>query len=161
MNRRKNKSRKRPRRRQTLLVPNPNPLQKRKKEDGRPKGTYKIYPFEQTKLGFMLKYEVPEVYDLILTLTPTTKRKAPPVEIIRTVCAASPDPSLRKAKFFRWLEEYERSGVMCGRPTILTPKKMVFYHVLRKHKLERLQREMEEANALTDTSGNNFNSIEQ
>lgn len=161
MTSRKNKSRKRPRKRQTRLVPNPDPSQKRKKEDGRPKGTYKIYSFEQTKLGFMLKYEVPEVFDLILSLSPKCKRKAPPVIIIRTVCAASPDPSLRKPKFFRWLEEYERSGVMCGRPTLPTAQRIVYYHNLRKHKLESRQREMEEENSLMDNSENDFNSIEQ
>ena len=35
---------------------------KRPGKSGRPKGTYKRYLFEETKLGFFLKYEVPEVF---------------------------------------------------------------------------------------------------
>jgi hypothetical protein len=137
------------------------PLQKRKREDGRPRGSYKIYPFEQTRLGFFLKYEVPVVYDLILSLTPPRERKAPPVDVIRAVCAASPDPSLLKPKFFRWLERYESSGVLCRRPKLPSVARMAFYYNIRSRKLARSVNEMAARGGAASAPGNDFNSIGQ
>jgi hypothetical protein len=108
----------------------------------------------------MLKYEVPQVYDLIQSLTPIKKRKAPPVEIIRTVCAASPDPSLRKPKFHRWLEQYERSGVCCRRPKLPTPERMAFYYNLRRRKLECSMNENGDEMYLPDSCGGDINSTQ-
>ena len=41
----------------------------RKKQDGRPKGTLKRYRFCQTRLGFMLRYEVPVVYGVLMNVS--------------------------------------------------------------------------------------------
>lgn len=103
----------------------------------RPQGTYKRYLFEQTKLGFFLKYEVPEVFQLIMQSLPPGKHRAPPLPLVRIVCAASRDPSLKKAKFRRYMELYEREGLYCHRATVMTPQKKVFYDKMRRHKLER------------------------
>lgn len=103
---------------------------------GRPRGTYKRYLFEETKLGFFLKYEVPEVYQLIMQSLPPGKHRAPPPPLIRVVCSASKDPSLRKPKFRRYLELYERDGLYCRRATRMTPEKKPFYDEMRRHKLE-------------------------
>lgn len=120
-------------------------MEGRKKEDGRPRGTYKIYSFDQTRLGFLLKYEAPLVYKILRSLLTTGQRKAPPFELIKTVCEASDDPTLRKAKFYRYLAEYEKDGVCCRRPKLPTPERMVYYHNLRRRKMEaylkRMQRE--------------------
>ncbi len=129
---------------------------KRKPEEGRPRGTVKRYPFEQTRLGFMLKYEVPHVYDLILRLTPRPGRSAPPMEIILAVCTASPDPSLRKPKFHRWLAQYAQKGVLCGRAKMPTPERMVFYHNLRRRKLARFVSETEKTAADSIPSDEDF-----
>lgn len=107
---------------------------------GRPKGTYKRYPFEQTKLGFFLKYEVPEVFCLIMSSLPPGKHRAPPPALVRTVCAASRDPSLRKPKFRRYMERYEREGLYCRRATVMTPAKRPFYDGMRRRKLEEFIR---------------------
>ncbi len=157
----KPKSNKRPKKpRRTVVIPL-SPQQKRRKQDGRPRGTYRIYLFEQTRLGFMLKYEVPVVYDLIMSLTPPKERRAPPVEIIRAVCAASPDPSLRKPKFQRWLEQYETSGVLCHRPKMPTPARMAFYHSIRSHKLALSVNAMNREKCATSVPESDFNSPAQ
>ena len=44
------------------------PTSPRKREDGRPKGILKRFPFDETRLGFMLRYEMPVVYYLLRRL---------------------------------------------------------------------------------------------
>ena len=122
----------------TRKVPQPKPGSLRK--CGRPKGTCKRYLFEETKLGFFLKYEVPEVFQLIMQSLPPGKHRAPPPPLVRMVCAASRDPSLGKAKFARYLERYEREGLYCHRATRMTAAKKPFYDEMRRHKLERFIR---------------------
>ena len=51
--------------RQTRTVRQTSP---RSREDGRPKGTLKRFPFDETRLGFMLRYEMPVVYYLLRRL---------------------------------------------------------------------------------------------
>lgn len=137
---------------------------KRPGKSGRPKGTYKRYLFEETKLGFFLKYEVPEVFQLIMQSLPPGRHRAPPLPLIRIVCAASQDPSLRKPKFRRYLELYERDGLYCRRATVMTPEKKPFYDEMRRRKLEKfigrnrkliaaIRRQMLEDASKVDTSG--------
>lgn len=119
----------------------PLPVKNRKKEEGRPKGTYKRFRFEETRLGFFLKYEVPVVYDIIMDMTPPAVFPEPPLLLVQRVCKASPDPSLKKAKFFRYLDEYAAWGLYCKRPKLLTPERDAYYEKLRKNKLEIYIRE--------------------
>lgn len=120
----------------TRITQSPQPsLSPRRKEDGRPTGTYKKYRFEETRLGFLLKYEAPAVFSIILNLTPRAVFPEPKVELIEQVCRASGDPSLRKPKFFRYLEEYRDMGIYCRRPKRLTPERTLYYERLRKKKL--------------------------
>lgn len=109
----------------------------RKKEDGRPKGTYKRFKFEETRIGFLLKYEVPVVYGIIMNMTPASAFPEPSYLLIKTVCKGSSDPSLKKGKFFRYLEEYAKQGLYCKRPKVLTPQRKVYYEAIRKKKMER------------------------
>lgn len=136
---------------------------KRPGKSGRPKGTYKRYLFEETKLGFFLKYEVPEVFQLIMQSLPAGRHRAPPLPLIRIVCAASKDPSLRKPKFRRYMELYERDGLYCRRATVMTPAKKPFYDEMRRRKLEKfirrnrkiisaIRRQMTEDASKVDTS---------
>lgn len=126
----------------TRITQPPQPgLSPRRREDGRPTGTYKKYKFEQTRLGFLLKYEAPAVYGIILNMTPKAVFPEPKVELIEQVCRASGDPSLRKPKFFRYLEEYRDMGIYCRRPKRLTPERALYYERLRKKKLECFIRE--------------------
>lgn len=84
----------------------------------------------------MLKYETPVICDVILSLIPHYKRSEPPVDVIRAVCAVSDDPSFKKSKFLRYLEEYERCGLYCKRGKKPTPERMVYYYNLRRTKLK-------------------------
>ena len=67
---------------------------------------------------------------------PAGKHRAPPPPLVRMVCVASKDPSLRKPKFRRYLEAYERDGLYCHRPTRMTAAKKPFYDEMRRRKLE-------------------------
>lgn len=116
------------------LPPDPWPTPRRK-EDGRPKGTLKKYKFEETRLGFMLKYEVPAVYEIIMRMTPKGVFVEPTMRTIRVVCSASDDPALKKPKFLRYLEEYDEKGICCNRPKKLTAERAKFYAAMREKKL--------------------------
>jgi hypothetical protein len=110
---------------------------KRRKEDGRPKGTLKRFRFEETKLGFFLKYEVPVVYDLIMELTPLENDGEPPLLLVKMICQGSSDPSLKKAKYLRYLEEYASLGLCCKRARQLTAKREAYYKGIRKKKMAK------------------------
>lgn len=108
----------------------------RRPEEGRPIGTLKKYPFEQTRLGFMIRYEMPIVYYLIRRLFPASDSE-PSVEIIERLCRVSNDPSTQKPKFQRYLREYAKCGVCCKRAKLLTPERKNYYEMLRKHKMQK------------------------
>ncbi len=112
-------------------------VRKRLKEEGRPKGTLKRFQFDETRLGFMLKYEAPVAYKIIMNLTPKGAFQEPAVSIIRIVCKASRDSSFKKAKFRRYLAEYETTGLYCRRGKRLTPERKKYYEAIRKRKLDR------------------------
>lgn len=116
-------------------------VRKRLKEEGRPRGTLKRFQFEETRLGFMLKYEAPVAYKIIMNLTPKGAFQEPAVSIIRIVCKASRDSSFKKAKFRRYLAEYETTGLYCRRGKRLTDRRKVYYENIRKKKLERYIRQ--------------------
>lgn len=124
----------------TVRVPvSPNHRQK----DGRPKGTFKQYQFHETCLGFFLMYEVPLAYEIIMRQTPACGGKPvePPVPLIKTVCAACRDPVLRKPRFKRLVEKYERQGLCCRRYKRITPEQAAYYEKLRKKKLAAFMEE--------------------
>lgn len=109
---------------------------KRRKQDGRPKGTFKKFKFEETKLGFLLKYETPLEYELIINSIPFNPFPEPPIEVIEIVTRASKDPTFKKGKFFRYLEEYRIHGLCCRRAKKLTPERMFYYESIRDKKME-------------------------
>lgn len=109
----------------------------RNKLDGRPKGTLKRFRFEETRLGFMLLYETPVVYDLIMSTLPPGPFPEPSADMIEAVAKSSKDPSFQKKKFFRYLEEYRQNGLCCRRAKKLTPEREAYYESIRKQKLKR------------------------
>lgn len=119
--------------------PPPSPIPRRK-EDGRPKGTLKKYRFEQTRLGFMLKHEVPAVYEIILRMSPKAPLTEPKVKLIELVCCASKEPLLQTKRFARYLKEYRRVGICCGRAKLLTPQREAYYKKKREKRLEEFIR---------------------
>ena len=108
-------------RRQPQKKPSFRGTNPRKREDGRPQGTFKRFPFDQTRIGFMLRYEMPVVYHLLRRLYHRQQPFEPDWHVIELVAEASKDPSFRKAKFSRYLEDYRRNGVYCRRGKRLTP----------------------------------------
>ena len=67
----------------------------RRREDGRPAGTLKRFPFDETRLGFMLRYEMPIVYYLLRRLCPGQQPFEPDWRVVDSVAGASKDPSYR------------------------------------------------------------------
>ena len=115
-------------RRQPQKKPSPRQQKPRKREDGRPQGTLKRFPFDETRIGFMLRYEMPVVYHLTpARLCATQQPFEPDWQVIRSVAEASKDPSCGKAKFRRYLDEYRRDGVYCRRGKRLTPERKAYY----------------------------------
>ncbi|GAB6119738.1 hypothetical protein [Dysgonomonas termitidis] len=84
----------------------------------------------------MLKYEAPVVFDIIMKMTPKPMLGEPPLLLVKTVCRNSEDPSFRKKKFTRYLDEYARLGLYCKRPKKLSPERTAYYTSIRKKKLE-------------------------
>jgi len=113
-------------RRQPQKKPSPRQQKPRKREDGRPQGTLKRFPFDETRIGFMLRYEMPVVYHLLRRLCATQQPFEPDWQVIRSVAEASKDPSCGKAKFRRYLDEYRRDGVYCRRGKRLTPERKAY-----------------------------------
>lgn len=120
--------------RQTKYIP-PGAV-KRKFEQGRPRGTLKKFPFEQTRLGFLLKYEMPVAYDIIMQRYKDKSFPHPEAEVIELVCKASRDFTYKKPKFRRCMNEYIATGLYCKRPKLLTEGRKVYYESVRKKKME-------------------------
>ena len=72
-----------------------------------------------------------------MNLTPKGAFPEPSCELIKIVCKASRDSSFKKAKFRRYLAEYETTGLYCRRGKRLTPERTKYYETIRKRKLER------------------------
>lgn len=72
-----------------------------------------------------------------MNLLPFSYWPEPPFEVVRAVCEASGDSSLKKPKFYRYLEEYRRTGLYCKRPKLLTPERKEYYRRIREKKLAR------------------------
>lgn len=89
----------------------------------------------------MLKHEVPVVYDIIINLTPKAPFVEPPILLVKKICGCSPDPSLRKPKFKRYLDDYAKNGLYCKRAQKITPSKKRYYEGIRKKKMERFIKE--------------------
>jgi hypothetical protein len=85
----------------------------------------------------MLKYETPAVFDLIVVLSPTYRKKRPSVQLISAVCSASKDPAFDKPKFRIYLEEYTRDGLYCRTGKKPTPERERYYERIRRNKLHK------------------------
>lgn len=106
------------------------------RQKGRPKGTRKKRLFEETRLGFMLKYETPLEYSLIMEGTPRCRFSEPSYDLIKTICETSGDMSFNKKKFKTYLEEYKEQGIYCDRPKKLTPEREAYYNKLKLNKIK-------------------------
>lgn len=102
----------------------------------------------------MLRYEVPVIYHVLRMLAPRQVIFEPPWQVVKAVCAASGDPSLRKPKFSRYLEHYRQHGVYCRRAKRLTPARRAYYEALRRRKIAAyIQQHRDELIALQQAQG--------
>lgn len=92
----------------------------------------------------MLKYESPVVFDLIITLSPQSRKTQPHPALVSAVCSASQDVAFEKPKFRVYLEEYARQGVYCKRGKKLTPERAKYYERVRRNKLQTYIRQHRE-----------------
>ncbi len=128
------KAKKKQGKRQTRNIPAAK--QKRTFAEGRPQGTHKKYPFEQTRLGFLLKYEMPVVYGIVMESCKDRTFPHPSPQVIELVSRASKDPTYRKPKFRRCMDEYIATGICCKRAKVLTPELKAYYESIREKKME-------------------------
>lgn len=84
----------------------------------------------------MLRYEMPVVYHLLRRLCASQQPFEPDWCVIESVAEASKDPSFKKAKFHRYLDDYRRNGVYCRRGKRLTPGRKAYYEGIRRRKTE-------------------------
>jgi hypothetical protein len=75
-----------------------------------------------------------------MDMAPQSVFPEPPLALVKVICGNSPDLSLKKAKFFRYMEKYAMQGLCCRRPKRLTPERRVYYEGIRKKELERFAR---------------------
>lgn len=83
----------------------------------------------------MLKYEMPALYEVIMSMTQPDMLREPPYLLIKLVCKKSDDIFLKKRKFIRYLEEYKEQGLFCRRPKLLTLERKKYYEAIRKKKM--------------------------
>lgn len=104
---------------------------------GRPKGTKKKRLFEETKLGFLLKYETPIEYELIMSSTPKSVFPEPKIKVIEAITLASPNPVFQKNKFYRYLDDYRRNKLCSERAKVLTSKRKAYYERLQMNQIKK------------------------
>ena len=103
---------------------------------GRPKGTLRRFPFDETRIGFMLRYEMPIVYGILKQLCGVQTPFEPEWWVIDSVAKASKDVSYKKPKFQRYLNEYKEKGCYCLRGKVMTPKRQKYYDSVQRHKTQ-------------------------
>lgn len=120
-------------------------VKKKTGKPGRPKGTRKQRQFEQTRLGFFLKYEAPIEYELIMRSTPQSAFPKPSIHLIETIAIASHNPVFKKNKYFKYLQEYKDKGLYMKEPKLLTESRRVFYQTLMDNRVKRYIKEQKKA----------------
>ena len=79
---------------------------------------------------------MPVVYDIVMKPYINQAFPHPWPQVIELVSRASGDPTYRKPKFRRCMDEYIATGICCKRARILTPDLKAYYESIRKKKME-------------------------
>lgn len=118
--------------RQRLMPPVTKPPKKRRKKIGRPK---KRRLFEETKLGYYLKMEVPFEYNLIMEAC--SRGGYPSADLIEAIGYASLNVFFKKPEF-RWaLIEYRKTGLYPKTLYKSSVRKELHYINVRKENMQR------------------------
>ena len=104
---------------------------------GRPKGTRAKRKFEETNLGFFLKYECPLEYSIIMKAVVPGESEHIDAAYIESICDISKDPSFRKSKYVRYLLEYRKNGIHADRAKVATPERLKYYEEIRRNKIRK------------------------
>ena len=93
-----------------------------------------------------MKYGAPLTYHLMMKMSNTTNNYfyAPDIQTILIYAKASKDDVFKKPKFFRYLNEYDETGLYCGRPKIMNKERDVYYTRIMKNKRRRLKEKKEQ-----------------
>ena len=110
---------------------------KRKREEGRPKGTVLRRKFTETPIGRFLRYECPVEFSVIKMLGNFDEFKPPPAKLIELVCGNSNNVFLNKQRLERYLKEYREVGVFCGRVSAVRSDRDKFYGQMRMQRLTK------------------------
>lgn len=100
------------------------------KKPGRPKG-HSLKNFDQTRIGFLMKHEVPIEYKLLMEVSDFLKIHAPSPELIEAISYASDDIFFKKAKFWRCLMDYKKYGLRPPYSIHTNANKELYYIHLR------------------------------
>lgn len=65
---------------------------------------------------------------------------APDIQTILIYAKSSKDEAFKKPKFFRYLNEYEETGLYCGRPKVMNHNRDRYYTNIMKNKRQRLKK---------------------
>ena len=70
---------------------------------------------------------MPVVYGILQDKYKDPGRFHPSPEVVELVCRASKDPTYKKPKFRRCMNEYIASGLCCKRGKVLTERRKTYY----------------------------------
>ena len=108
----------------------PRPRKRKRKPPRNPNEGKIKYKFEETKVGYYLKYEAPLEYELIMKAYGSGK--APSAVLIEQIGYSSLNPLFKKPKFRKALIEYRKHGLYCGKPMKGDVKTELFYMRIRQ-----------------------------
>ena len=122
---------------QSVPTDSPKPRKKPRKKSGRKK-IKRL--FEETRVGFILKYEAPLEFDLLIEASGL--KGAPPADLIEAVGYASINEIFKTPEFRRALLLYRKTGLYCGKPKRITP----LQEAQRAYKRRQKQTTIEQTN---------------
>lgn len=90
-----------------------------------------------------MMHESPLTYHLMMRASNKTNKYffAPDIRTILLYAKASRDPVFKKKKFFRYLNEYDETGLCCGRPKLLNKTRDEYYTQLVKNKEDKIRKQ--------------------
>ena len=105
--------------------------------------------FEETRVGYYLKYEAPLEYGLIMEVAGA--RANPSADLIESIGYASLNILFKKPKFRRALIEYRKTGLYSGKPVKCPESSLSHFRKTRETNIKRAIRELKNTTYETKT----------
>lgn len=99
---------------------------------GRPLGTRKRRRFEQTRVGYILKWESTSEYETVMQAAPNKPSDPPAYELILAITKASADPIFKTKRFISALEDYRVNGLYTRPKPSPTKSQLAIYNARKK-----------------------------